>query len=168
MNDHEEFDNTIREAEFAFHSVDLKSWNSSSSNRNSGRSTQIDPVEIRHLALVIHFKRGPGKPPVPMTIVFEAWKDKDTGLLQAGIGKASDEDIFKKGVYLGSINTSPRQLFNWAKEVKGIGQEYSLGLLGQSNNCQTFVLRFLAKISDDLSETLKKKVPGAEISEIIN
>jgi hypothetical protein len=156
----EEFDNTKREAKFAFRRVDLTSWNSSSMSGSGDRETKIDPVNLQHWALVVHFERG------KKTFVFEAWKDPENSLLQASRAVAPDDTLFKNAILLGSFDTSPHHLLSEAKKVKGIGETYSLGLLGISNNCQTFVIQFLKDISPALYRTLRQKVPAAMVCEI--
>ena len=156
----EEFDMTTREAKFYFRSIDLTSWNLSSLSGSGDRVTNNDPVSLQHWALVVHFERG------NKTFIFEAWEDKETSLLQAGRAVVTENSFFKNSTYLGCANTSPYQLLNEAKGVKGIGEAYSLGLFGFSNNCQTFVIRFIAKISRDLYLILPLKVPAAIFSNI--
>jgi hypothetical protein len=85
----EEFDCTKREAKLAFRRVDLKSWNLSSMSGSGDRETNIDPVNLQHWALVVHFEKG------KKTFVFEAWKDPENSLLQAGRAVAPDDTLFK-------------------------------------------------------------------------
>ena len=151
---------TTREAKFYFRSIDLTSWNSSSMSGAGDGVTSRDPVSLQHWELVVHFERG------NKTFIFEAWKNEKTSLLQAGRAVVTDDHFFKKSIYLGCANTSPYQLLIEAKEVKGIGEAYSLGLFGFSNNCQTFVIRFISKISRDLYLILPLKVPAAIFSNI--
>ena len=125
------------------------------------RETNIDPVNLQHWALVVRFERG------DKTFIFEGWNVENTSLLQAGRTVVTDDTaLFSNAILLGSFDTSTQHLLSEAKKVRGIGQVYSLGLLGISNNCQTFVIRFLREISPALYRTLEKEVPTAIMSAI--
>ncbi len=146
----EEFDNTIREARFAFRSTDLPSWIPSSVPAQV--NTDTNPKIIQHWALVIHFPRG------KFTYVFEAWKDKD-GFLQAGRTDGLDYKVFEEATYFGSLETSPYQLVEKAKVVpKGLSYH------AIRNNCQTWLMCFLTSISTELLDSLHSTVPNTKRS----
>jgi hypothetical protein len=144
----EEFDMTKREAQFAFRSTDLRSWNSSSVGgiNNSSSDRDSNPKSMQHWAVVVHFPRG------NKTIIFEAWEEN--GLLQPGRAEGVDYKVFADATYFATNETCPFDLLEKAKQVPT--GNYSV----VSNNCQTWLKAFLEIISLDLLQALYDKVPG--------
>ena len=137
----EEFDGQPREAKFAVRSTDLGIWNSSS---QSGEEP-IDsyPKAIQHWALVVYFPKG------EIIHFFEAWEEN--GKLQAGRAQIAFEDIeiFNKAEYIGTAETSPRQLLKIAKQVY-TGEYRALG----NSNCHSWLIEFFNRINSDCGSCL--------------
>jgi hypothetical protein len=139
----EEFDQTIREAKFAFRSTDLGSWKSYSERETK---TTCDPKIIQHWALVVHFPRGKN------TYVFEAGREEN-GLLLAYRAEGVDYEIFAYATYFATIETSPHELLMKAKQVPTGNYDVLV------NNCQTWLEDFLGRVSPELLIALHDKVP---------
>ena len=133
----EEFDQTKREAMFAFRTTDLGS--------NDQSSAVIK--ELKHWSLVVHFPRG------KKTYLFEAGQDKNTGLLQATRTENVDTNVFDNAMYMhcGPLDTCPRELLDKAKKVSSNGTPYNL----TTNNCQTWLKEFLQLISPKLFKSFQ-------------
>jgi len=143
----------MREAQFAFRSCDLKSWNSSSRRQNEEVETDSDPVVVQHWAIVIRF---PGKKKTK-TYIFEA--NDVEGKLEA-TRLVVDDSIFNESKYIGSYVTSPKQILDIAKDAHCLGKRYNAGMvLGKANNCQTFVKELLQKVHPDLLTKLFETSP---------
>ncbi len=130
----------MREAKFAFRSCDLKGWIKSSSRQKEEVETNLDPVNIQHWVIVVHFPGRNNK-----TYIFEAGDHEEK--LEATRSVEIDETIFYECKYIGSHVTSPKKLVDIAKELRCLGKTYRIGIwMGMENNCQTFVKEFLQKI----------------------
>ena len=138
----EEFDETSREAKFAFRKTDLKSWKNSS----GGTNTNSDSAPIQHWAVVIHFPRGNS------TYVFEAYEDEKTGKLEGYRARHVHYEVFEKAKEFGTADTSPRELLEIAKQVQSNGTEYN----PIDNNCQTWLKEFLRNISQNLCQSFER------------
>jgi hypothetical protein len=142
------YDNTRREAHFAFRTTDLSSWKqlAKASSSSTGESnTDSDPKPIQHWAVVIHFPGG------DETYLYEAWKDENTGRLQPGRVRNLKKEIFDKAEFIGTAMTSPFELLEKAKQVP-TGEKYSV----LQNNCQTWLTKYLKIISLELFELFEE------------
>jgi hypothetical protein len=146
------FDTTPREAKFAIRATDLESWKSSF--RTGKEPTDSDPSTIQQWALVVYFPRGEMIYPI---YLFEAWIDnkfysrKLLIKLQATRAQFGKEEIkiFEKADYIGTAETSPRQLLKIAKQVK-TGKYSALF----NNNCQTWLKEYLKQININCGSSL--------------
>jgi hypothetical protein len=135
------FDEQPREAKLAIRATDLECWKSSF--RPVEEPSNTDPKAIQHWALVVYFPLG------KIIHFFEGWDDD--GQLQAGRAQIAFEyiDIFNKADYIGTAETSPRQLLEIAKQVK-TGKYSALG----RNNCQTWLVEYLERININCGSSL--------------
>ena len=169
----EEFDETIREAKFAFRTTDLGSWTSlitsgspagDDAGNNGSTSTNSTVLKrLQHWSLVVHFPRG------DKTYIFEAGRDKVTGFLQALRTDNVDFNVFKNAMYMyfGTFHTSPRELLEMAQKVSSSnGMPYNL----TTNNCQTWMEEFLQLISpvvfQSFQEMMQKYTVRAAIATV--
>lgn len=129
----EEFDNTKREAKFAFRPPDLSRWNYSP-----------------HWTVVVHFPEG------NKTYLYQAWKDESSGLLQPGCAENVNKDVFEKATYFGTTNTCPSELLEKAKKVST--EEYK----HFAYNSQTWTREFLKLTSPQLLTSLNDKIPATK------
>lgn len=128
----EEFDQTKREAQFAF--------------QISG-----DESSQQQWALVVHFSRG------KKTYLFGAWKDEND-LLQAGRAEGVDYKIFQTATHFGQIaSTSPDELLKTAQRVPSNGTAYD----ATSNDSQSWLHEFLTLISPELLSSLFEKMSSS-------
>lgn len=131
----EEQDDVERLAQVSLRTTDV-SRQSSSFSRSTNEvqfQTSNDPIGLQHWALVFQFSDG------EKNICFEA--DNINGRL-AVFRSETTMAAFNQGVHLGCVRASPRQLLQFAKESdRGVdGQFHFL-----SNNCQSWVKRFIQK-----------------------
>jgi hypothetical protein len=145
----EECDNTKREAKFALRTVDSDIWKPLSGG--AGINTDMDPTAIQHWALVVHFPGG------KKTYLFEAEWDEN-GHLQASRAEGVDYEIFEKAKYFGKIETSPKELLTKAKLVPT--GEYFFN----ENNCQTWTVKYVRKLSSILLFRLGYNIPATIVS----
>jgi hypothetical protein len=131
----EEHDNATREAKFAFRCPYLHS--------------------APYWTLVIQF---PGRG--SRTYLFQAREEK--GLLQAFRAEIhGDVEVFQKSTYFGTVETSPKELLEKAKEVK-------TGEFNVLANKKAWLKEFLELISPELSINLSRKYLRAKREEMEN
>jgi hypothetical protein len=145
-----ESDQIKREAKFALRSTDLQIWKKYFASRGGHEFTSMDPLLIQHWSLVVHFLDG------DKTFFFEAVDDK--GKLQAHRAENVEYQVFENATYFDSVDISPYELLEKAKEVSSNGIKYC----GLYNNCQSWVKEFLGRISPKLLNSLIAKISNSD------
>lgn len=146
----ESFDSVKRSAKVGFRHVDIPSSNTSAEQQRQ-HATSNDGVRIQHWALVFYFEDSQDGPTVH---VFEA-NCNNEDQLEVGRGITPNLDVFRQSTYLGTIpETSPRDLLIKARSSKCEGS-YDV----VSNNCQTWLKKFLDMYFPELLNSLYRKLP---------
>jgi hypothetical protein len=156
----QEFDKTIMDAQFAFRSTDLQIWKKHFASRNDSDFTDLDPVITQHWSTVVYFPQGNGQ--TGQTLFFEAVEDKmneedNRGHLQVLCAENVDAEVFKRAKYFDTLKISPNELLEKAKQVSSNGTVYD----GLHNNCQSWVKEFLGRISPQLLNSLIETLSSA-------